>query len=85
MNMKRILHAGTTYVFALLFIAAGIFHMIEPSGFIRMMSSWPCCYFYQMSGAQRQNLLSCALQTYLLREREYYAQVKNAQNEPCYV
>ncbi|AOC55648.1 MULTISPECIES: DoxX family protein [Bacillus] len=42
--MKRTLHIGSTYVFALLFIAAGIFHVIEPSGFARMMSGWPFPY-----------------------------------------
>ncbi|MBU8968948.1 DoxX family protein [Bacillus altitudinis] len=42
--MKRILHIGSTYAFALLFIAAGVFHVIEPSGFARMMSGWPFPY-----------------------------------------
>ncbi|MFS3914651.1 hypothetical protein ACL9ST_10400 [Bacillus australimaris] len=42
--MKRVLHVGSTYVFALLFIAAGMFHVIEPSGFARMMSGWPFPY-----------------------------------------
>lgn len=42
--MKRILHIGSTYVFALLFIAAGVFHVIEPSGFARMMIGWPFPY-----------------------------------------
>lgn len=42
--MKRILHIGSTYVFALLFITAGIFHVIEPSGFARMMPGWPYPY-----------------------------------------
>lgn len=42
--MKRVLHIGSTYTFALLFIAAGIFHVIEPSGFARMMPGWPFPY-----------------------------------------
>ncbi|MGE1119351.1 DoxX family protein [Bacillus altitudinis] len=42
--MKRILHIGSTYAIALLFIAAGVFHVIEPSGFARMMSGWPFPY-----------------------------------------
>ncbi|MEE3603774.1 hypothetical protein [Bacillus altitudinis] len=42
--MKRILHIGSTYAFALLFLAAGVFHVIEPSGFARMMSGWPFPY-----------------------------------------
>ncbi|MGK4095604.1 DoxX family protein [Bacillus altitudinis] len=42
--MKRILHIGSTYAFALLFIAAGVFHVIEPSGFAHMMSGWPFPY-----------------------------------------
>lgn len=42
--MKRILHIGSTYAFALLFIATGVFHVIEPSGFARMMSGWPFPY-----------------------------------------
>lgn len=75
--MKRVLHIGSTYTFALLFIAAGIFHVIEPSGFARM------------SGSQRQNsllsiLYSFSPQTYLLHVREYHFQVKKIQNKPCY-
>ena len=42
--MKRVLHIGSTYTFALLFIVPGIFHVIEPGGFARMMPGWPFPY-----------------------------------------
>ncbi|OLP64089.1 hypothetical protein BACPU_28360 [Bacillus pumilus] len=42
--MKYTLHIGSTYMFSLVFIAAGVFHVLEPEGFARMMVGWPFPY-----------------------------------------
>ncbi|WP_235046664.1 DoxX family protein [Bacillus safensis] len=59
--MKRVLHIGSTYTFALLFIAAGIFHVIEPSGFARMMPGWPFPYVMVYATACLEWLLAVLL------------------------
>ncbi|MGM5472086.1 DoxX family protein [Bacillus pumilus] len=59
--MKRVLHIGSTYVFALLFIGAGIFHVIEPSGFARMMPGWPFPYVMIYATACLEWLLAILL------------------------
>ena len=59
--MKRILHIGSTYAFALLFIAAGVFHVIEPSGFARMMNGWPFPYVMVYATACLEWLLAVLL------------------------
>lgn len=59
--MKRVLHIGSTYVFALLFIGAGIFHVIEPSGFALMMPGWPFPYVMIYATACLEWLLAILL------------------------
>ncbi|MDM5321257.1 hypothetical protein RGT17_08595 [Bacillus altitudinis] len=59
--MKRVLHIGITYVFAFLLIAAGIFHVLEPSGFARMMLGWPFPYVMVYATACLEWLLAVLL------------------------
>ncbi|MCZ2736747.1 hypothetical protein [Bacillus safensis] len=59
--MKRVLHIGSTYTFALLFIVAGIFHVIEPGGFARMMPGWPFPYVMVYATACLEWLLAVLL------------------------